>query len=394
MTSTRPARLAPALVLLLACSLPAWAAPDARAAEPPPASPDAAPAAADAEPNAAAKRILADLQRVVAPDGVQSLERVRLGGIDQWISIRGADRGNPVLLYLHGGPAQPMMPASWTFQRPWEDFFTVVQWDQRAAGKTYLASDPDAVAGTIRIQRYVDDAIELIALLRERFGKDRVVLVGHSWGTIVGMEVLLRKPEWLHAYVGIGQIISIEQNETLGYEYALGRARAEGNREAIAELEALAPYPGDEPLDRDRIGMQRKWSIHYGGLSAYRDNADQYFASQRLSPDYSEADRRAIHDGSMLTLDRIMAEWNAVDYRGVRKVGAPVLMFMGRHDWTTPSRQAADWVAAVEAPAKGAVWFEHSAHLAPLEEPGRVLLALVDQVRPFAVEAGDGAPAH
>lgn len=353
----------------------------------------ATPTDAD-DPHADAKRILGDLQRVVTPDGVQSLEKVRLGGIEQWISIRGADRDNPVLLYLHGGPAQPMMPASWTFQRAWEDYFTVVQWDQRAAGKTYLAADPAEVADTISIDRYVDDALELIALLRERFGKDKVVVLGHSWGTIVGMEVLLRRPEWLHAYVGLGQVISVEENETLGYEYALRRARAEGHREAIAELEALAPYPGPEPLHRDRIGAQRKWSIHFGGLSGYRDNANQYFAAQRLSPDYSEADRRAIHDGSLLTLDRILAEWNTVDFRGVREVGAPVVMFMGRHDYTTPSQQAADWVARVKAPDKDAVWFEHSAHLAPLEEPGRVLMALVNRVRPFAVAAGDGAPAR
>ena len=358
------------------------------------ASDRAAPLPAGDEPYAAAKRILGDLQQVVTPDGVQSLEKVRLGGIDQWISIRGADRDNPVLLYLHGGPAQPMMPASWTFQRAWEDFFTVVQWDQRATGKTYLASDPGEVEDTIRIQRYVDDTLELIALLRERFGKDKVVVLGHSWGSIIGMEVLLQKPEWLHAYVGLGQVISVEESERLGYEYALGQARAEGNREAIAELDALAPYPGTDPLHRDRIGMQRKWSIHYGGLSAYRNNAHQYFASQRLSPDYSEGDRRAIHEGSMLTLDRVLAQWNAVDYRGVHAVGAPVVMFMGRHDHTTPSRQAADWIARVEAPAREAVWFEHSAHLAPIEEPGRVLFALVDRVRPFAVSAGDGAPAR
>ncbi|GGK05069.1 alpha/beta fold hydrolase [Luteimonas terricola] len=354
----------------------------------------AAPSPPADEPYADAKRILADLQQVVTPDGVQALEQVRLGGIDQWISVRGADRDNPILLYLHGGPAQPMMPASWTFQRAWEDYFTVVQWDQRASGKTHLANDPAAVADTIHIERYVDDALELIALLRERFGKDRVVVMGHSWGTIIGMEVLLRRPEWLHVYVGLGQIISVKENETLGYDYALRRARAEDNREAVAELEALAPYPGSEPLHRDRIGTQRKWSIHYGGLSGYRSNADQYFAAQRLSPDYSEADRRAIHEGSMLTLDRIMAEWNAVDFRAVRKVGAPVVMFMGRHDYTTPSQQAADWVARVEAPGKDAVWFEHSAHLAPLEEPGRVLMALVDRVRPFAVAKGDGAPAR
>lgn len=377
----RPIAASLALVFAAALALPAVAS-----------EPAAASAPAGDDPHAGAKRILADIHRVVTPNGIQSLEQVRLGGLDQWISIRGADRGNPVLLYLHGGPAQPMMPASWTFQRGWEDYFTVVQWDQRATGKTYRANDPDAVAGTIHIDRYVDDTLELIALLRERLGKDKVVLLGHSWGSIVGMEVLQRKPEWLHAYVGLGQVVSVEENERQGYDYLLQRARDEGNREAIAELEALAPYPGPDPLHRDRIGQQRKWSIHYGGLSAYRENADQYYAAQHLSPDYSAADRAAIHDGSMLTLDRVMAEWNAVDFRGVRKVDAPVMMFMGRHDQTSPSQLAADWLDRVDAPAKAAVWFEHSAHIAPLEEPGRFLVALLDHVRPIAVAAGDGAP--
>ncbi|WP_149193570.1 alpha/beta fold hydrolase [Luteimonas suaedae] len=342
-------------------------------------------------PYAEAKRIIGDVQRIVTPNGVQEMYRVSLGGIDQWISVRGADRDNPILLYLHGGPAAPMMPAAWTFQRPWEDYFTVVQWDQRAAGKTYRANDPDAVAPTILIDRYVADTIELIAHLRETYGKRKIFLLGHSWGTIVGMRTLVEKPEWLHAYVGLGQIIQSELGERMGYAYALAQATEDGNREAIAELEALAPYPGGD-VRGGRIDRQRKWVIHYGGHSAYRDNSDYYFASQRLSPDYSEADRKAIGLGSALTLDRILGQWNDIDFREVRKVEAPVLMFMGRHDYSTPSRAAADWLERVEAPAKQAVWFEHSAHFAPLEEPGRTLMALVTQVRPLAEAAGDGKP--
>lgn len=105
---------------------------------------------------------------------------MRIGGIDQVITVRGMDRANPILLYLHGGPAAPMMPASWTFQKPWEDYFTVVQWDQRAAGRTFRANDPAMVTPTIAADRSVADAVELIDWLRARYDKRKVILVGRS----------------------------------------------------------------------------------------------------------------------------------------------------------------------------------------------------------------------
>jgi len=346
--------------------------------------------ASDDDPYAEARGIVGELQRIVAPSGVQETHTVRIGGIDQVITVRGMDRANPILLYVHGGPAAPMMPASWTFQKPWEDYFTVVQWDQRAAGRTLRAGDADAVASTIAIDRYVADAIELVDWLRATYGKRKVILVGHSWGTVVGMRVLAEKPEWLHAYVGIGQIIHPWTDETIGYAHALDAARTEGNDAAVRELEALAPYPGAD-VRGGRIDAQRKWVIRYGGHSAYRDNSNYYFRAQRLSPDYDADDRRAIAAGSALTLDRIMGQWRSVDFRGLRHVQAPVLMLMGRHDFTTPSQPVADWLAVVDAPFKHAAWFEHSAHFAPVEEPGRTLMTLVQRVRPLAVAAGDGA---
>lgn len=118
-----------------------------------------------------------------------------------------------------------------------------MQWDQRGAGRTFLDNDPDAVADSIRIQRYVDDAIEVAEHLRQRYGKRKLVLVGHSWGTVVGMHAALRRPDLFHAYVGIGQVINTRENERLSFEYGLRQARLHGNTEALAELESIAPYP-------------------------------------------------------------------------------------------------------------------------------------------------------
>ncbi|HEX7030990.1 MAG TPA: alpha/beta hydrolase [Gammaproteobacteria bacterium] len=340
----------------------------------------------EGEDFAEAKSIIADLQRIVTPDGVQETFKARIGGIDQWLSVRGRDRDNPLLLFVHGGPASPAMPVSWTFQRPWEEFFTVVQWDQRGAGKTYLANDPEKVAPTIRIERFVADAIEVMELLCKRYGKQKVIVVGHSWGTIVGLQAALKRPDLVHAYVGIGQVISVLENERASFDLALARAREEGNEQAVRDLESIAPYPGDEPLTVERIILERKWAQHYGGLAAYRSDFGYYFNAPLLSPLYDMEDVDAIGKGSMLTLGPILTQWTEVDFNDVEKVPFPVVMFLGRHDYTTPPQPTARWLARVAAPAKHAIWFEDSSHLAPIEEPGKTLLSLVNRVRPYAIE--------
>lgn len=341
------------------------------------------------DPYTDARSIIEDMQRIVTPNGIEESFAARIGGIDQWVSVRGKDRDNPMLLFVHGGPASPALPVSWAFQRPWEEYFTVVQWDQRGAGKTYRANDPEEVAETIRIERFVQDVGEMIDFLVNRYDKRRVILVAHSWGTIIGLPAALRNAERIHAYVGIGQVISVEENERLSYEYALRTAKRENNEEGIEDLEALAPYPGT--LTRERIIRQRKWAQHYGGLSAYRTDSKYYHNAPKLSPAYDEEDRAAIGQGNVLTLGRILQEWMDVDYRSITEVPFPIVMFLGRHDYTTPSKPAATWLRNVDAPSKHAVWFEHSSHLMPLEEPGKTLLSLVNDVRPIAVAAGDGS---
>lgn len=336
-----------------------------------------------------ARQVVHDLQRIVTPDGVQETYTADIGGIAQWINVRGEDRSNPVLLFVHGGPSSPAMPSLWQFQRPIEEYFTVVHYDQRGAGKTHRTNDPAAVADTLQIDRYVDDAIEVAEHVRQRYGKDKLVLAAHSWGTVVAMKAALKRPDLFHAYVGIGQVLNTRVNEEVSFQYGLARARAEGNQEAIAEMESIAPYPGDQPITRERIIIARKWPQHYGGLNAYRDaEQDYYYGASLLSPEYDCADRKAFFDGSLFTLDRVLDQFLAVDLASVREFPIPVLMFMGRHDYTTPSEPTAAWLARVKAPYKRGIWFEHSAHMIPWEEPGKTLVSLLEHVRPLAVNEG------
>jgi len=333
-----------------------------------------------------AQSVIRDLDRIVAPSGVQDAYTLRIGGIDQWLNVRGQDRDNPIILFVHGGPAAPITPTLWQFQRPLEEYFTVVNWDQRGAGKTYGETTPvESIGDSIRIARYVDDAIEVAENVRRRYGKRKLILVGHSWGTVVGMAAALKRPDLFYAYVGIGQVINTRDNERISFDYGLAQAKAHGNVAAIKELESIAPYPGDKPITRERIIIARKWPQFYGGLSAFRDNSDYYFNGPRLSPDYTDRDRCAIDQGSLFTLGRLLPEFLQVNYKDVHAFPIPVIMFMGRHDYTTPSEPTAAWLAQVRAPYKHGVWFEHSAHMMPWEEPGKLLVSLLQFVRPLAL---------
>lgn len=328
------------------------------------------------------RAVVAEMQRIVTPNGVQDSFETVLGGARQVVSVRGADRDNPILLFVHGGPGSVEMPMAWSFQRPWEDYFTVVQWDQRGAGKSFPLNDPEALAPTMTLERYRDDAIELIEQLRRKYGKRKIVLMGHSWGSAVGLAVAAKRPDLLHAYVGIGQAIDFRENERVGMAWTIERATREGNAQAVHEVEALRPYP-DGDFTIDKADAWRKWSIGYGALAAYRPNADFYFQSTRLSPEYTPADRKAWSDGSAFSVTTLWPRLAEVSFMDVRKLEVPVVFFLGRHDYTVPAPIAAAWLARVEAPKKQVVWFEHSAHLPMVEEPGRVFAALLEHVLPL-----------
>lgn len=335
------------------------------------------------DPYAQGRAIVADINHIVTPNGVQETFEATLGGARQVVNVRGADRTNPILLFIHGGPAAVEMPIAWAFQRPWEDHFTVVQWDQRGAGRSFLLNDPAALASTLKPERYRDDAIELIELLGKRYGQRKVFVLGHSWGSIVGMMVAAKRPDLLHAYVGVGQVIDFRENEREGYAWTLAKARAAGNQEAVRELEALRPYPGPGAFDLKKLETERKWNIRFGGLAAGRDNADFYFRAPRLSPEYTAADRQAWDDGSAFTMKTMFPQLADISFAKLDRIDTPVFMFLGRQDYTTPSPIAANWLARLRASRKGVVWFEHSAHLPFIEEPGRVFEALLTQIRPL-----------
>ncbi len=312
--------------------------------------------------------------KINSPNGVQSLEAVQIGGIDQWVKIRGHDLNNPILLFLHGGPGTPELPISHLFDTKLEHHFTLVHWDQRASGKTRRSGFSES---DLTVEQFVDDTISLTNYLRNRFDKDKIYLLGHSWGTMLGVEVVRRHPELFHAYVGMGQVVSLTDSEILSLDYVRIRAAEDHNEEALSELEGLEPPYAENP---EQLGIQRGWLYHYGG--GYRNTSPaELMRTYLTSPDYSLLDIFSFVGGVTTLAPYMWPEMVSYDFRkNASQLDLPVYFFAGRYDYNTPSSLARQYFDIVKAPSKEFIWFEESAHFMNISDPDFYQETLINKV--------------
>jgi len=296
------------------------------------------------------------------PNSIASLERIRIGDVDQYILIRGNDSSLPVLLFLHGGPGMPAMYLAHAFQPELEKEFVVVQWDRRAAGKSYR----EDISGTLTTEQPVADTVELTNVLRARFHQNRIYLVGHSWGTYLGMLVIARHPELYHAYVGIGQLARSSPIAGIQDEYIRQTARRMGDQEAIKELEEKG------------ASVRETLLFKFGGEIHKAKSFLPLLLTGLAAPEYSLRDARNIPKGVSLYSRNIV--YNSISGElmdVITQVKIPVYFFTGRYDYTDPFTLTEEYFSKLRAPEKHIVWFEESAHFSFYEEP----LAFARQMR-------------
>ena len=325
-------------------------------------------------------------------NAVASLEPVVLGGTEQWILSRSRDQSQPVVLFLHGGPGYPLMPLARAFSSHLEDHVVVVHWDQRGAGKSCHDLVPD---DSLKLERFVADTVELAEWLRRRFGVDRIVLVGHSWGTVLGVLAVQRRPDLFHAYVGAGQLVHKRRQDEIAYRFVVERAQAAGNERALAALEENAPpyesvgeaavpelwlgyYAGDARGPRG--SGRRLWDFASGWL--------QLFGTLATTKEYSLRDKVFALPCLIDSAERMGPELEAIDFlESARQLEVPAYFFAGRHDLDTPTELVEEYLEVLDAPHKGLVRFEESGHFPMLDEPERFQRELVERVVRHVVRA-------
>jgi len=317
------------------------------------------------------------------PNGINEAAFVKIGGIDQWIVIRGQNIDNPVLLVLHGGPGATTGPLAPSFLG-WEKDFTFVQWDQRGAGKTFGKSGP--LDPGVTIDRMAQDGVEVTEFLRRRLHKDRVILLGWSWGSILGIEMAKERPDLFYAYVGTGQIVNVRKNYAFGYARLLDDARARGDRRAIGDLEAIGPPPHDSI---------RKLGVHTRQALAYEAGAPstlETLSAILCAPGYTLRDARDWASGFDTSQNHFFGETMSgplmdVDLPALgTDFAVPIFVFQGADDNIAPAELARAYVDSLRAPQKQFVAIADGGHVAMIARSDEFLRLLDQWVRPLAVQ--------
>ncbi len=327
--------------------------------------------------------ILRESHRISAP-GIDQLELVEIGDIQQALYFRGENIANPVILFLHGGPGSPEMPFMHEFQYEWEKDFTVVQWDQRNAGKTYYANDPDAVLPTVTAERVLEDAHEVTEYIKQKLDTDKLIIMGHSWGSVLGTMLVQTYPEDYSTYIAVGQMVNMIDNERMGYETVLEAARAAGNQNDIATLEALAPYP-EEKFDvsfNTKITTLREYQIKYGlGTGMELETVLPVL----VSPYYSLSEMAYFltvdaqkYQGDLMRF--LLEDYDARNYG--TEYSVPVYYIMGENDYQTPYPIAEEYFEEITAPEKKFFSVPDAGHFTMLDNKTEFNRILLEEIRP------------
>jgi proline iminopeptidase len=317
-----------------------------------------------------------DARGNVIPGSIATMESVTIGGISQGIWFRGRDTENPAVILLHGGPGISESALYRHYDAELETHFLMVYWDQRGAGGSYHT---DIARDTMTIGQFERDLDAVIELVRRRFCKRKVILLAHSWGTVLGTLYAYTHPDKVAAYVGIGQIADFAADERRSYEWTLAQAVSRGNQRAVGELRAMYPKPRsvDDELTKG------KWTEAFGG-KFHQDLATGKLIMAALSTDEASLlDIVRFGQGNHFSLETLRPEYSNVDLTRYRSFKVPIVFILGRYDWHIPSVLAERYFNMINAPKKRLIWFELSAHNPPFEEPQHFVRVMRDDVLPL-----------
>lgn len=305
-----------------------------------------------------------------ATDAIVRWERWRIDGIEESVLLRGRSRARPVALLLHGGPGVSETALFRHYVPALEDHFVMAYWDQPGTGRSYSA---EALRRGLDLERVLADLDFVVDRLRERFARERLVLIGHSWGSALGVLYAQRHPEKVALYVGTGQVADMPAGERISWDYALARARALGEAAAVGRLQGIGPPPHGV----DAMLVSRRHVERYGGTFANGLSSGRLILAALSAPEATLADLARFGLGNRASLEALWPAFSQLDLAArVPRLAVPVLVVQGADDRVTPTRLALQWLEALEAPCKRVLVVDGAAHNVPFERPGVFVDAL------------------
>lgn len=302
--------------------------------------------------------------------------RMSLGGEDQYVLLRGRDRTAPLLIFLHGGPGTSAMPFNRVFNADLETDFLTVNWDQRGTGYSFSAvSDWPSLT----LEQMTADLTELVEQLCAEFDQEQVILVGHSWGSTLGLNYISQHPERVALYVGIGQMADTAKSERLVYDWAYQVAEARSDQKSLQILEEIGapPYASVDEMMKHR-GVVNK----FGGAWVTPMPDLRYASIAIKAPEFSWVGLRNTLRGADRSLPALFSTFTALKAsEQYPRLDVPVVFFLGRGDRVVSPEPAVAYLSQLDAPFKEVVWFEKSAHSPHWEEPARYMSELRRMVR-------------
>lgn len=297
------------------------------------------------------------------------MSMISLGGVKQWVLIRGEDLNNPILLFLHGGPGVSETPLLRKYNAELEKHFTMVYWDQRGACKSFNRRIPPQ---SMTLSQMVADAHELIDLLKARFGKPKIFLMGHSWGTILAIPLLQKYPGDFYAFVGIGQAVNVVEEEQLSYQFTLEKAKELKNKEAVRELEQIGKPQEGRYSPPSNIRKQRKWLLRLGGNRFDKKHFRDHVLALLFSREYTVFDLFKCLKGMKFSSRCLGEDERQVNFlKTAPALDVPVVFINGKDDHVTPTATVKQYFDLLKAPDKQLFIFDQSAHSPLFAEAAR-----------------------
>lgn len=319
-----------------------------------------------------------DDQGRIVPESIAVMERVSIGGILQQVWFRGSDTQHPALLILHGGPGASEGALYRYFNSELEQHFLVVNWEQRGTGRSFHSDIPPE---SMTITQFLRDLDEVVELIRTRFQKDQIVLLGESWGSALGAIYAQLYPEKVAAYIGTGQVANMPEGERLSYDYALSQAMTRGDKTAVDVLREIGPPPHTV----DEMLTSRRWVERFGGSFHGDLSTGKLIWAALNTHEANLIDLILFGRGNRFSLKHLWPEFSRLDLTAYKSFEMPMFFLLGRYDRQVPSTLAAAYFESIAAPCKQLIWFEQSAHHPPFEEAEKFNRVMIEEILPTAL---------